>query len=332
MLYTIKHGKGFTNTNNSYRQYLDIVNKDTLLHIAKMLELRGVAKSHSKDKMSETISSYVLSHPIESLSSLNSKELQLLKDLVQAGANTHVFRPSRKFYKTLKHLLFVSVYHDKRERRLYFIMPDELRELFAPHLDKLLKEVKKREKVAKKTQIEFKEPKYFDDEEDDYDFDSPIDKDDEILQKLKTAFPMIDFDEIYGLKEAEDNEVADDDEEDEDIEADDPRKFSYSCSQPMIDDIRALNYKAQAEVCKALHKMIKKGFPMDDSFFIKRFEDTYCDIIFSHLDDSIDQIHYAINDLDNAIYEIDIFDPMTFFDIESKLAPIIKRNLKKGEK
>jgi len=77
--------------------------------------------------------------------------------------------------------------------------------------------------------------------------------------------------------------------------------------------------------------MIKKGFPGDDSYMITRFEETYDDIIFSHLDDSLDQIHYAINDLDNAIYEIDMYDPMTFFDVEHKLAPIIKRSPKKGE-
>ena len=99
----------------------------------------------------------------------------------------------------------------------------------------------------------------------------------------------------------------------------------------MMEDIRALNYKAQAEICKAFHKMIKKGFPGDDSDMISRFEETYDDIIYSHLDDSIDQIHYAINDLDNAIYEIDMYDPMTFFDIERKLTPIIRRSPKKGE-
>ena len=64
---------------------------------------------------------------------------------------------------------------------------------------------------------------------------------------------------------------------------------------------------------------------------ISRFEETYEDIIYSHLDNSINQIHYAINNLDNAIYEIDMYDPMTFFDIERKLAPIIKRSAKKGE-
>lgn len=110
-----------------------------------------------------------------------------------------------------------------------------------------------------------------------------------------------------------------------------PGQFSYSCSIPMMEDIRALRYDAQAEVCKAFHKMIKKGFPGVHSDKISRFEETYEDIIFSHLDDSLDQIHYAINDLDNAIYEIDMYAPMAFFDVERQLAPIIKRSPKKGD-
>ena len=40
---------------------------------------------------------------------------------------------------------------------------------------------------------------------------------------------------------------------------------------------------------------------------------------------------YAINDLDNAIYEIDMYAPMAFFDVERQLAPIIKRSPKKGD-
>jgi phage-related protein len=123
--------------------------------------------------------------------------------------------------------------------------------------------------------------------------------------------------------------LQDDDDDDEQEEM--AGQFSYACSMPMLDDIRALRYDAQAEVCKAFHKMIQKGFPTDDSFLIKRFEETYKEIYFRHLDDSLDEIHYAINDLDNAIYEIDMIDPMTFFDVERKLAPIIKRSPKKGE-
>ncbi len=262
--------------------YLCIVNKNTLLYIAKMYGMK-IPKSHTKEKMAEILSAYVLSNPEKCLEKLSVKELKVLKDFVKVGANTHVVRPSRKYYKTMRELLLVSVCHNKKERKLYFLLPDELRELFAPLLDKAIKEEKKRELAEKAAIIE--EPEYIDDDDEDWDNDDPIE----------------------------------------------PGQFSYSCSIPMMEDIRALRYDAQAEVCKAFHKMIKKGFPGVHSDKISRFEETYEDIIFSHLDDSLDQIHYAINDLDNAIYEIDMYAPMAFFDVERQLAPIIKRSPKKGD-
>ena len=71
-------------------------------------------KSHSKEKMAETLSSYVLSNPEKCLEKLSVKELNVLKDFVEVGANTHVVRPSRKYYNTMRNLLLVSVYHNKK--------------------------------------------------------------------------------------------------------------------------------------------------------------------------------------------------------------------------
>ena len=183
-LYTIKHGRNYTGTGKTYRQYLDIVNKETLLHIAKMLDVKSVAKSHSKDMMTEAISSYVLAHPEACLSLLSYKELKVLKDFAEVGANTPVVRPCRKYYNTLKELLFVSVFHDKKERSLYFLMPDVLRESFAPFLDKLMKEAKKREKEAKAAKpkqpaIKIEEPEYLDDTDIDDEYADDWDEDNE---------------------------------------------------------------------------------------------------------------------------------------------------------
>ena len=136
MLYTITHGKHRTSAGESYQQYLDIVNKEALLSVAETLGITGVAKSHAKEKMTKVISTYVLEHLEEILSRLSVKELRMLKDCVVAGANIRVERPSRRLNDTLTTLLQVSVYHSKKERRFYFLLPDELRELFAPLLDK----------------------------------------------------------------------------------------------------------------------------------------------------------------------------------------------------
>ena len=122
-LYTLKHGKGFIRTGNSYRSNLDIVNKETLVHVAQRLGVEGVAKSHSKERMADAISGFVLSHPEECLKQFSVKELLLLKDFVDEGADTSIVRPNRKYYDTLRELLFVSAYHDKKKRSLYFLLP-----------------------------------------------------------------------------------------------------------------------------------------------------------------------------------------------------------------
>ena len=49
---------------------------------------------------------------------------------------------------------------------------------------------------------------------------------------------------------------------------------SYSCAMPMFEDIRKLNYKGQAKVCKTFHQYLKKN-PNVVSFFLDRFEETY---------------------------------------------------------
>ena len=157
-------------TSDTYKSNLCIVNKNTLLYIAKMYGMK-IPKSHTKEKMAEILSAYVLSNPEKCLEKLSVKELKVLKDFVKVGANTHVVRPSRKYYKTMRELLLVSVCHNKKERKLYFLLPDELRELFAPLLDKAIKEEKKRELAEKAAIIE--EPEYIDDEyDDDWDEDN----------------------------------------------------------------------------------------------------------------------------------------------------------------
>ena len=44
------------------------------------------------------------------------------------------------------------------------------------------------------------------------------------------------------------------------------------------------------------------------------------------LEETIEYIHYAINDLDNAISEIDLNDPMLFFHIAGELEKGINGN------
>ena len=102
---------------------------------------------------------------------------------------------------------------------------------------------------------------------------------------------------------------------------------SYSCAMPMFEDIRQLNYKGQAQVCKTFHQFLKKN-PNADSFFINRFEETYSRINMIDLEETIEWIGYAVNDLDNAITEIDYNAPIAFFDIEKVMGKVISKELK----
>ena len=45
------------------------------------------------------------------------------------------------------------------------------------------------------------------------------------------------------------------------------------------------------------------------------------------LEETIEWIGYAVNDLDNAISEIDYNDHMTFFDIEKLMGKVISKEL-----
>lgn len=100
---------------------------------------------------------------------------------------------------------------------------------------------------------------------------------------------------------------------------------SYSCAMPMFEDIRQLNYKGQAKVCKTFHQFLKKN-PNADSFFINHFEETYSRIDMKDLEESVEWIRYTVNDMDNAISEINYNDPMLFFEIAGVLGKVIAKN------
>lgn len=102
---------------------------------------------------------------------------------------------------------------------------------------------------------------------------------------------------------------------------------SDSCAMPIFEDIQKFNYKGQAQVCKTFHQYLKKN-PNVVSFFLDRFEETYSRIDMKDLEESIEWIGYAVNDMDNTISEIDYNAPMTFFDIEKVMAKVISKELK----
>ena len=101
---------------------------------------------------------------------------------------------------------------------------------------------------------------------------------------------------------------------------------SYSCSMPLIEDIRKADYKKQAELCLALRKyFIDEDDIWLDDIFVERFMETSENINPKDVEDTIEWVGYAVNDMDNAITFIDRNAPMTFFNIALYLEKILKK-------
>lgn len=123
---------------------------------------------------------------------------------------------------------------------------------------------------------------------------------------------------------AEEGDFEEDFEDDfEEDDLDDKDQSGYFCAIPLMDDIRKLPYTAQAKVCKAFYLFIRKTDWTED-YMIQRFEQTYRHIKFNQLEECVRWVHFCVNDLDNAISQIDYNDPMTFFMLVAKLEPIIQ--------
>lgn len=100
-------------------------------------------------------------------------------------------------------------------------------------------------------------------------------------------------------------------------------KKEFLTSGQLIEAVRKLDYKVQYKVCEAFFQMmIEEGFG-DDSEMCLRFHDTFEDINPRHLENSLMQLHFAVNDMDNAIYEIDIYEPGMFMKIADRLGEVI---------
>lgn len=103
-----------------------------------------------------------------------------------------------------------------------------------------------------------------------------------------------------------------------------PRYFN---SNGLMDVVRALDYKQQYKVCEAFFNlMVEEGFG-DDSEKCLIFHDSFQGINPRFLDRYLKEMHFLVNDFDNAIYEIDICDPSTFFHVVRVLEPIIEKEV-----
>lgn len=306
----IVHKKSMVDTTYTYRLCLELVRKKVLLEVSTTLGL-VVPRTATKADMVEQIATYVHSHPKEALSLLSVKELELVKEFVKAGPNTHVVKAPRKTLDTIKSLLFVSVYYDKNTRKENLLMADELRELFAPHVKAVLKETKKKEKECEELRNHKDEYDYLIDE-DEYDEFGELEEEDEFEDD-----DMEDMEDLYGDEESNRKRAP-------------HLESKYSTAYDLVDDVRRLYYTEKPKVFKLFYKLLKADDYWSHAMFSHRFFESFTHIHYVHNeictdDNSIEWLHYAENDFDNAISVIDYRDPLTFFAMAEQLYLLMQK-------
>ena len=100
----------------------------------------------------------------------------------------------------------------------------------------------------------------------------------------------------------------------------------FITSGQLMEAVRKLDYKKQYKVCETFYQLLKEEESCDDSVMCGRFRESFEMIEPSLQESSFVPLHWAVNDMDNAIYEIDIYEPGLFMRIERELRPLIRAN------
>lgn len=97
----------------------------------------------------------------------------------------------------------------------------------------------------------------------------------------------------------------------------------YSTSGELMRVVRKLDYKQQYKVCEKFYQILK-GLHEDTRMMYQRFYESFELIDSDDLEEFMVELHWAINDMDNALYETDVYTPMEFFEIAEALTPVIE--------
>lgn len=100
-------------------------------------------------------------------------------------------------------------------------------------------------------------------------------------------------------------------------------KIKYSTSSELMTAVRKLDYVQQYKVCEKFYKVLK-SLHEDGRLMYQRFYESFELIDPEGLEEYMVELHWSINDMDNALYETDSYTPTKFFEIAEKLENEIK--------
>ena len=104
-------------------------------------------------------------------------------------------------------------------------------------------------------------------------------------------------------------------------------KQKYSTSSDLMRDVRSLDHHQQYKVCEKFYSILK-GLHEDSRLMYQRFYESFELIDPDDLEEFMMELHWSINDMDNALYETDVYTPAEFFKIAEGLAPVIEKGKK----
>lgn len=90
-----------------------------------------------------------------------------------------------------------------------------------------------------------------------------------------------------------------------------------------MEAVRVLDYKAQYKVCEAFYK-VSKGFDWSDRLMFQRFEESFSMIDAENLEEHFVELHWAVNDMDNFLYETDVYSPEEFYKVVREMEKLIE--------
>ena len=91
-------------------------------------------------------------------------------------------------------------------------------------------------------------------------------------------------------------------------------KKKYNSSSELMEAVRALDYKQQYKVCETFYKL-SKDFDWSDRLMFQRFEESFTMIDAENLEEHFVELHWAVNDMDNFLYETDVYSPEEFYQV-----------------
>ena len=115
----------------------NVLTKDKIVNIISKLD-EYISPNLKKADTAIRAANMILCDPMLVLEDLTKDELKLVKEFVDAGPNQYIIRKMRKTQYKLQKYALVATYEDFEEEKWHMIMPDEVREAFAIHIDEAI--------------------------------------------------------------------------------------------------------------------------------------------------------------------------------------------------